>query len=237
MTTSEVGRIYGHAPGQPDGKLLAAFRRAMKGPGAAAGRSYCRWAGARGVTIGRECDGRAVLRAVARRHNAVPLGWAVALDAEGAPHRVAVLTFVFDDVASSAENGLLLAATSPEDEHAKKRRPTDDHPPHGLQANGSTSSCAARYRILTSAGPRPNTLCRVRYKSRSVLALLFIAPVLTAGCGGTSSPPSEQHASTSPSEQHAPLTNGQDALVKLAKLHGRAYVEASKNLPDQIETR
>jgi len=45
-----------------------------------------------------------------------------------------------------------------------------------------------------------------------------------------------QHASSSPSVQ-APLPNAQQALAKLTKLHGRAYVEASKNLPDQVETR
>ncbi len=72
----------------------------------------------------------------------------------------------------------------------------------------------------------------MRHKRRTLVALLLIAPVLTVGCGGTSSQPkAEQHALT----KLAP--NEQDALAKLAKSHGRAYVEASKNLPDAIETR
>lgn len=77
------------------------------------------------------------------------------------------------------------------------------------------------------------------------MALLCIAPVLSAGCGGTSSSPGNPHASSSPSELHAPASSqqpaatatAQAALARLATLHGRAYVEAAKNLPDQVETR
>jgi hypothetical protein len=71
----------------------------------------------------------------------------------------------------------------------------------------------------------------MRHKPQSLLALLFIAPVLTAGCGGTSSSPKpEQHALT----KLGP--NEQGVLAALAHAHGRAYVQASKNLPDQVET-
>jgi hypothetical protein len=67
--------------------------------------------------------------------------------------------------------------------------------------------------------------------------VLLTTAALTAGCGGTGS--SHQRAASTPPHEHKAksLPNEQDALVKLAKSHGRAWVEASRNLPDQVETR
>jgi len=67
--------------------------------------------------------------------------------------------------------------------------------------------------------------------------VLLIAAALTAGCGGAGSS-SRQRAASTPSEQKArSLPNEQDALVKLAKSHGRAWEEASRKLPDRVETK
>jgi hypothetical protein len=94
---------------------------------------------------------------------------------------------------------------------------------------------AGQHKILTSVGRCSGYALRVR--GSLTLVLLIIASVLPAGCGGATSSPNKPPVSSLRSEQHVSLPNEQAALTRLARLHGRAYVEASRSLPDQIETR
>jgi hypothetical protein len=78
----------------------------------------------------------------------------------------------------------------------------------------------------------------MRHKRRGLIALLFVVPVLSGGCGGTSdSSPSATRTQRPPHQQAVTSANDQQAIAKLAKTYGPAYVEASKNLPDVVETR
>ena len=90
-------------------------------------------------------------------------------------------------------------------------------------ANNSTESSHPPGLAPCMLGDMPNK------RRLPVVALLLMASVLPAGCGRASSSPNKQRATSSGRQQAA--------LARLAKLHGRAYVEASNNLPDQIETR
>jgi hypothetical protein len=75
----------------------------------------------------------------------------------------------------------------------------------------------------------------MRHNRRGSLALLFVVPALAAGCGGASS--SSPTAAKQQQQQVLTNANEQRVVTRLAKTYGPAYVEASKNLPDQIETR
>jgi len=77
-------------------------------------------------------------------------------------------------------------------------------------------------------------LSRMRHTRRGSLALLFIVPALAAGCAGASS---SSPSATKQRQQALTSATEQQVVTRLAKTYGPAYVEASKNLPDQIETR